>query len=527
MGIVSDRNLIVSADFGTASVKVGLVGPQLAIEAVRTVSYPLNMADHGFAEQQPADWWKALRQAVWSLREDVPDLAVRTAGVVLAAQMCGVVCSDGDGEPLRPCLIWLDKRSSDIIRELVGGFPALFGYNIPRFALWLILSNGAPSLNGMDPPGKMLWVKRNEPEIWARTRKLLDVKDWLVHRATGVFATTPDCANLTWMMDSRWRRAEWSRYLARFVGVDMRLLPDIIPGTSAVAGLSRQAADELGLAAGLPVFAGCGDVCAAALGSGAIEDGSLHISIGTSSWIGGFFPTRRLSLSEAYATIVSPVDNRPLLIATQESAGACFRWIHDALSDVSPNLDDFLNGALKAGAVSPPLFLPWLAGERVPADDHRLRGAFLGLSLSHDRHSLIRAVLEGVALNTRWAFRTVIRQSGVRHDLPVPLVGEGATNPSFCQMLADCLDRELTAGMRPQLAGVRGAACLAAAGLGWAASPWLAARLPDNQNKRTYKPDPIRAQYFRRRFDLYLRAYRRTAPWFRHAFATMQRGAAE
>jgi xylulokinase len=232
-------------------------------------------------------------------------------------------------------------------------------------------------------------------------------------------------------------------------------------------------------------------------------------------------------LSEAYATIVSPVDNRPLLIATQESAGACFRWIHDVLSDESPNLDGFLNGALKAGAVSPPLFLPWLAGERVPADDHRLRGAFLGLSLSHDRHSLIRAVLEGVALNTRWAFRTVIRQSGVRRDLPVPLVGEGATNPSFCQMLADCLERELTAGLRPQLAGVRGAACLAAAGLGWAASPWLAARLPDNQDKRTFKPDPIRAQYFRRRFDLYLRAYRRTAPWFRHAFATMQRGAAE
>src|SRR6266545_3312909 len=374
---MSGRDLIVSADFGTAGVKVGLVSRQLVVEAAQTASYSLNVTSAGSAEQQPADWWRALQQALQLLRSDFPELAQRTAAIVFAAQMCGLVCSDADGEPLRPCLIWLDKRSAEVTRRLVGGFPSALGYNFFKAASWVMLANGFPSLNGMDPPGKMLWVKRNEPDTWARTHKLLDVKDWLVHRATGMFVTTPDCANLTWMMDSRGARPRWSAYLARRVGVGLHLLPNIQAGTTVAGDLTPRAARDLGLEAGIPVFAGSGDVCAAALGSGAVEDGRLHICLGTSSWVGGFFPTRRISLTEAYATIVSPVDNRPLLIATQECAGACFQWIRNAVSDGSLQLETFLEGAMSTAGGAPPLFLPWLAGERVPADDNRLRGAFL------------------------------------------------------------------------------------------------------------------------------------------------------
>ena len=157
----------------------------------------------------------------------------------------------------------------------MGGFPQVFGYGAFKLLSSLWLTNGAPSLNGMDPPGKMMWLKQHEPDIWARTHKFLDVKDWLVHKACGRFVTTADSANLTWMMDTRPSRNRWSPYLMKRFGISEPQLPEIVPGTSSPGGLTRSAAAELGLAEGLPVIAGCGDVCAAALGSGSVGDGEL------------------------------------------------------------------------------------------------------------------------------------------------------------------------------------------------------------------------------------------------------------
>jgi len=361
----------------------------------------------------------------------------------------------------------------------------------------------------MDPPAKMIWLKRHEPEVWARAHKLLDVKDWLMLRATGQAATTADLANVTWMMDTRKGHEGWSDALVRRFGLKRELLPDIIEGTASPGGLTVAAATELGLPAGLPVFAGAGDVCAAALGSGAVEDGELHISLGTSSWISGFYPGRRLSASEGYATILSPFANRPLLIATQESAGSCLDWLEalagQEVGDTEEN-------------VTPPLFLPWLAGERGPVDDNRLRGALLGLSLQHGRASLRRAVIEGVALNTRWAWRSVARQKGTKHAHLLRAVGGGALNSALCQALADCLGVDIAVARDPRNAGVRGAAAIAAAALGWRASVWEAAKSYDRSSETVYRPDRARQGYFDHRFRLFIEAYKRNAPWFRLAF---------
>jgi xylulokinase len=257
------------------------------------------------------------------------------------------------------------------------------------------------------------------------------------------------------------------------------------------------------------VFAGAGDVCAAAIGSGAVEDGELHISLGTSSWISGFYPGRRLSASEGYATILSPFGNRPLLIATQESAGSCLDWLDGMLGSEADE---------DAPEVTPPLFLPWLAGERVPVDDNRLRGAFLGLSLQHGRPSLRRAVIEGVALNTRWAWRSVVKQKGTRHAHLLRAVGGGALNATLCQTLADCLGIDIAVARDPRNAGVRGAAAIAAAALGWRASVWDAAKSFDRSSETVYRPDATRKAYFDGRFSLFQDAYKRNAPWFRASF---------
>lgn len=504
------QDLIIAADVGTTGLKVGLVDRSLKVAFSAAQSYPVSYPQEGWAEQNPDDWWRALRLALVDLSAQCPDLARRAAGLVFACQMCGVIAVDREGQTLRPGLIWLDKRAAAMIRRAMSGFPTIFGYGACKLLTSIRLTNGAPSLNGMDPPAKMMWLKQSEATIWQRADKLLDVKDWLILRATGHAVTTADSANLTWMMDTRPGREGWSDYLIRRYGLSRDRLPDIVEGTACPGGLTAAAAADLGLPGNLPVIAGAGDVCAAAIGSAAIEDGELHLSLGTSSWIGGFYPGRRLSASEGYATILCPINHRPLLIATQESACSCLDWLEGVLGS------DGTNGT--ASSDPPPMFLPWLAGERVPVDDNRLRGAFLGLSLRHSRASLRQAVIEGVALNTRWAHRSVARQAGTRQDRPLRAVGGGAQNGYLCQALADSLGSEIHVPADPRMAGVKGAAAIAAAGLGWQPDVWAAARTFSQADTTIYRPDPSRRVYFDQRFRLFCDAYRRNAPWFRGLF---------
>lgn len=489
-GEIRDGDLVIAADFGTSGVKLAAVGPTLEILAKSIAAYPLSLPQAGQAEQNPEDWWDALIRAVADLAGKVDRLSERASAIVFCAQMCGVLPVDRDGAPLRPCLIWLDKRSAQLSRDLVGGFPSVLGYNVAKLVRWVRTANGAPSLNGMDPTGKMLWLKRHEPETFERSHKLLDVKDWLIHRATGRFTMTADSANLTWLMDTRPGREGWSQSLSRMAGLPLDKLPEIVEGSSIVGELTERAARELGLKKGLPVIGGSGDATATAVGSGAVADGALHVYAGTSGWVSGFFDRRIISIPHSFATIASSVNHRPLLIATQESAGTAFSWLARLLGggEVSDDmLAEFLED-VGARTLHDPLFAPWLAGERVPVDDDRLRGTFIGLTLQHDRQAIARSVLEGVAFNTRWAYSKVIKTTKVSESEPLPLVGGAGQNPVFAQLLADTLKRPVVVG-EPRYAGVLGSAAMAAGALGWYADTWAAAKAIGHRADTVYEPD--------------------------------------
>ena len=513
--------LVLTADFGTGGVKVGIVDRSSSLVAVTVEPYPLARPEPMRAEQRPGDWWSALVRAVGELRAQVPDLADRLGAIAFSAQMCGVVCADGAGRPLRPAIIWLDKRAADITRSMIGGFPTVFGYNVAKAISWLRLANGGPPQNGMDPPSKMVWVREHEPEIWAATARILDVRDWLVHRATGRFVTTADTANLTWLMDTRPGREGWSERLCRMVGIPRDRLPEIVDGSDVAGGLTAQAAAELGLPQGVPVVAGCGDVTATALGSGAVEYGELHVCAGTSSWVGGFFPDRRLSPRHSYATVASPIGYRPLLIATQETCGGAFHWLSEVLGGVGGHLEDDIGGFLTSAArrdLDDPLFLPWLAGERCPIDDHRLRGTFLGLRFGHSRETLIRAVIDGTVLNLAWALEVVGRERGVRSEPPLPLVGGVGQSPAFAQALADATGRTVVVSA-PRFAGLIGVAAFAAPALGWAPDPLAAIRTAVRSDVREYRPDPRETRFFDLRRAEFASARRWVVPWSRRRYA--------
>lgn len=518
---MTTRDLIISADFGTSGVKVGAVDGEMQLIARSRENYPLHLPGPSQAEQAPEDWWAAFARGVARLATEVPDLAERTAGLVFCAQMAGLVPVDARGVPLRPALVWLDKRASSLMEDVLGGWPRISGYGIGVLLRWLPLANGAPSHNGMDPIGKMLWVKQHEPDVYDKAAYLLDVKDWLIHRATGAFTTTADSANLTWLMDTRRGQEGWSPVLARRVGLSLDKLPSIVDGADSVGPLTEAAAAQLGLRAGIPMFGGAGDVTATAIGSGAVEDGALHLCMSTSSWVSGFFNRRVLSVSSSYATITSALEYRPLLIATQESAGAALQWLAEGFDpsqrDAEEGLAEFYTdfGATQS---DDPFFLPWLAGERVPVDDARLRGAFVGLALRHGLDEVKRSVIEGVALNTRWAFEKVAAERDAKTNGSVPLVGGAAQNPHLAQALADALNTQVRVG-HARMSGVLGAAAIAAAGLGWASSVWDAAKSINGRDGPVYDPDPGRVAMTNDRYakmkDIrgrLVKSYRKGAP---------------
>jgi len=482
-------DLVISADFGTSGVKVGVVDGDLNVVARATADYPLNLAPGGIAEQTPDDWWGGLTRALSDLRTQVPDLRDRAAVLVFSAQICGLICADENGTALRPCMTWLDKRAGSLAQAFIGGFPQVHGYQLTKLARWLRYANGAPAKNGMDATAKILWMQRHEPEIMARTRWLIDAKDWLVHRATGVMTTSPESANLTWMMDSRRGREGWSQTLAGMLNVSLEKLAPITTADTVVETLTPQAAAELGLDPAVRVLAGTSDVTAGALGSGEVEDGALHISLATSAWIAGFFPDRRLNVPASYATVTSGLDMRPLLIASQENAGSALDWA----ARITGTTDGHALDAIGSPQPDDPFFLPWLAGEKVPTDNDALRGTFFDLSLHHDADALRRAAVEGVALNLKWAMSKVSREKGLRTNGAITLIGGMAANPRVAQTLADALNRDIRVG-EARHAGMLGTATLAASVMGWATSPAVAAARLRSRTTAHFTPDPARVQ---------------------------------
>lgn len=428
-------DLVLGYDFGTSAVKAALFTREGTIAAASRAAYPLRHPEPGHAEQEPHDWWRAMAQATHPLLAAVPAAAERVAALGIAAQMCGCIAADAHGNPLHPCLIWSDTRSAAIAREITAGGPRIAGYGAFTLARWLWLANGAPNLLGRDPLSKMLWLRRERPQVWSRAARLLDVKDWLVQQCTGEATTTPDVAQLTWLMDNRRGRRGWSdAWLAKF-GIPRERLPVIVDAASLAGTLTGAAAAHLGLRAGLPVSGGVGDVNAAALGAGDLGEGAYHLYLGTSLWVAAHSRRRRVNIFTGIGTLCSALPDRYLVVATQDQAGSLVSAAAERLG--------FGEGA---------------AGLRA-----------LDEAASRVEDELAYGVLAHVALKARRALAQA--QSCLRSASSVlRLTGGGAESLTWARIVADMLQQPLQLMEAPAFSGARGAAMTAASTAGWFAT---------------------------------------------------------
>lgn len=501
---------ILAFDLGTSSLKAALVSERGAIADHEIVKLGLRLVPGGGAEQEPEDWWDAIRRASRALvdRRSVPRAAV--AGLCCSTQWGGTVATARDGRALAPALIWMDARGAPQVRRAIAGALPVHGYGLRKLWRWLRIAGGVPARSGKDPVGHALWLRAERPEIHRAAWKLLEPVDWLGLRLTGRCASSYATIALHWAADIRdLRRVEYDPRLLAIAGLDREKLPDLVPAASVLGPLAAGSARELGLPEGLPVAVGVPDLHAAAVGSGAVRDGEAHLCLGTSSWLCCHVPYKKADLFHEMTSLPSARPDRYLLVNEQECAGACVAWAEEHLGlagrpDPHAELESLASSSPPgAGGV---LFTPWLNGERSPVDDRALRSSFFNQSLRTTRGDLARAVLEGVALNSRWLLRYVERFLG-RPVADLHLVGGGAGSALWCRIHADVLGRTVRQVEEPVLANVRGAGLVGAAALGLLSFDAVPACVP---LAATFEPDPGRRRLYDGLFEAFLRLYRAT-----------------
>jgi xylulokinase len=419
--------------------------------AVASSEYTYETPRPMWSEQHPRLWWQATCE---SLRQVLSESGVEPAavkGVGLTGQMHGLVLLDEAGEVLRPAILWNDQRTGaecDEIRERIGKRQ-------------FIQITGNDALPGFTAP-KVLWVRNNEPDIFAQVQHILLPKDYVRFKLTGEYAADKAGGAGTVLFDLRQR--DWSETVVKTLGLDPAWLPPTFEGTSITGYITPQAAQATGLPAGTPVMGGGGDQAAAAVGTGAVIEGIVSLSLGTSGVVFAASDQPIVEPEGRLHAFCHAVPGKWHLMGVMLSAAGSLRWYRDTLAP-GTDFDKLTQPATRVAPGSDGLFfLPYLTGERTPHPDPLARGAFVGLTVRHTQAHLTRSVLEGVAFGLRDGFE-LMQGTGLAQVSQVRVTGGGAKSALWRQILADVLDVELVTVNTAEGAAY-GAAVLAATGAG-------------------------------------------------------------
>ena len=493
--------MILAHDLGTTGNKASLYSRDGLLVGSQTVAYETNFGLHGMAEQSAEDWWGAVGKGTQQLLEKTQTQPKDIDCVVFSGQMMAVVPLDADGEPLRPALIWADTRAQEECAQLVASVGMERAYEITGHRL-----NPTYSLP------KMMWLRRTEPTLWKRLRSIVQPKDFVAHRLTGRLATDPSDASGMDAFDQKLSR--WSEELLSAAGIDEALLPEIVPSTTVLGGVTRSAAAATGLLAGTPVVVGGGDGPCAALGAGVIRpESGAYTYLGSSSWISLASTQPLHDPLMRTMTFNHVVPGMYLPTATMQAGGASFEWVVDLLHP-DPGTDRFERLLEAASEVGPSsdglLFLPYLLGERSPYWNPRARGAFVGLAKHHGQAHVVHAVLEGVAMNLYTAV-LAFAEMGSRIE-SVGAIGGGARSDVWLQIFADVWGLPVRRRSIVEEANGLGAAVVGGVAVGLFADFDIAATL--SEVRAEFLPDEERRTRYETLYPSFVNSYRALEPIF-------------
>jgi len=485
------RRYFLGIDTSTTSSKALLMDESGSVVLAASSPHTLQTPRPLWSEQNPQEWWDA---AVMSIRAVIGKAGIsgESIGAVgLTGQMHGLVLLDEAGNVLRPAILWNDQRTQsqcDEIHRRIGR---------ERF----IQITGNVALTGFTAP-KILWVKENEPDVYAKAKHVLLPKDYVRYKLTGGYAMDKADGSGTVLFELKSR--DWSREVLDALGINASWMPPTFEGPEFTGYVNEEAASLTGLKAGTPVAAGGGDQAAQAVGVGAVEPGIVGLTVGTSGVVFATTPSALIERMGRLHAFCHAVPGMWHFMGVMLSAAGSLQWYHDTLAS-NMSFDELLKESESVPAGCEGLqFLPYLSGERTPHPDPLARGAFIGLTLRHNRAHMTRAVLEGVSFGLKDGF-TLIQNAGLGQITQVRASGGGTKSALWKQILASVLETELVTVNTAEGAAY-GAALLAGVGAGRWPDVITACNAAVKLTGSTM-PDPAQVEAYRTAYPLYQELY--------------------
>ena len=441
--------LYIGVDLGTSAVKLLLMDENGKIQNIVSKEYPLYFPHPGWSQQAPQDWYTQTVEGIKELTADCDKSQV--AGISFGGQMHGLVVLDEKDEVIRPAILWNDGRTgkeTDYLNNVIG-----------KDKLSQYTANIA--FAGFTAP-KILWMKENEPENFARIKKIMLPKDYLAYKLSGVFCTDYSDASGMLLLDVEHKC--WSKEMMEICGVTEEQLPKLYESYEIVGSMKEELANEFGFTGNVKVAAGAGDNAAAAVGTGTVGDGMCNISLGTSGTI--FISSKTFGVDENNALhSFAHADGHYHLMGCMLSAASCNKWWMDEILKTKDYAAEQEN-IVKLGE-NQVFYLPYLMGERSPHNDPKARATFIGMTMDTTREEMTQAVLEGVAFGLRDSLE-VARSLGINIER-TKICGGGAKSPLWKKIIANVMNLKVDVIESEEGPGY-GGAILAAVGCGEYAS---------------------------------------------------------
>lgn len=474
-------------DLGTSSVKIVCIDENGNIISIHTQEYPITFPQPGWSQQEPQDWWEGVIKGCKEITKRIDGKKIK--GISFGGQMHGLVVLDNQDQVIRPAILWNDGRSEkecQYLNEIIG-----------KDTLSSYCANIAYA--GFTAP-KLLWMKKNEPDNFARINKIMLPKDYIAYRFSGIFSTDVSDASGTLFFDVQHKC--WSKEMLEICGIKEEQLPKIYESYEVTGKILPKIAQELGLSEDVSIIAGAGDNAAAAIGTGTIQNGSCNISLGTSGTI--FIASDNFCVDAKNALhSFAHANGRYHLMGCILSAASCNKWWMDDILKTTDYTNEQMN--LLSSGKNRVYFLPYLMGERSPHNDSFVRGTFLNMSMNTKREDMTLAVLEGVAFAIKDSFE-IAKSQGI-HIKTSKICGGGAKSKLWKQIMANVLNIDIEVPQIEEGPGY-GAAILASVGCGQfenveeACTKLLHVKdviHPDKESAKNYEE---RYQYFKKMYPM-------------------------
>ncbi len=485
----------IGIDLGTSAVKLLLMTEQGRIENIVSREYPLSFPKPGWSEQNPEDWYE---QSIAGLKELVADVDTsEVKGISFGGQMHGLVALDENDNVIRPAILWNDGRTEEEVRFFneETGKDVISGYT------------GNIAFAGFTAP-KILWMKKNEPELFARIKKIMLPKDYLAYRLSGSFCTDYSDASGMLLLDVEHKC--WSKPMLDLCGITEEMLPRLYESYEAVGTLKPEIAAELGFSDRVVIAAGAGDNAAAAVGTGTVGSDRCNISLGTSGTI--FLTSDHFTVDEGNTLhAFAHADGHFHLMGCMLSAASCNKWWMDEILETNDYAAEQRD--IEKLGENRVFFLPYLMGERSPWNDPKARACFIGMSMDTTREEMTQAVLEGVAFGVRDMLESA-KSAGIKVQRSM-ICGGGAKSPLWRKMIANILNITIDIPNCEEGPGMGGAmlamvACGAYASVEEAASKIVGV-------KTSEEPDPELVAKYEEHYQIFRKLY----PALKEVFSEM------